>query len=91
METVKNLLAATILISMLSACGCDNNSGTVTTSPSPTTAATDRPNTTNDANNNMENAADSAGNAVEDAGNAVGNTVEGVTDAVGNAMDGNNR
>ena len=79
METVKNLLAATILISMLSACGCDNNNGKVTNSPAPTAHATDKP-------DNMHNAADSAGNAIKDAGDAAGEAVEGVTDSVENTV-----
>ena len=76
MKTIKNFMAAALLISMLSACGCTNGkvNNTATHSPEPT-AASNSPHPTN----KVEEAIDNTGEAVKDAGNAVGNTIEGVT------------
>lgn len=75
MKTIQSIIAATMLISMLSACGTNTN-----TSPTPT------PQATTQAEKDFENAADDTGDVIKAAGDAVGNTVEGVTDTVGDAV-----
>ena len=85
MKELKMIFA--VMLCALALCSCGGNKTTPTPSPEPTTAVTDAPQKTDNADGGS--VMDDIGDMAEDAGNAVGDAAKDVGDAV-NDVVGNN-